>query len=80
VTTDAHPAEAIERLIYPYEAALQLGVEVATLQRWHARNSGPPAVATGSGSIAYWSSALEEWKNQLGGRFGLPVLSGNPAR
>ena len=70
VVTDRGDRRLPERLIHATEAAAKLGVDVSTLQRWHAHHGGPPVAPSATGKLAYWSSELERWQDQLGGLAG----------
>jgi hypothetical protein len=63
-----HAVEPTDRLVYAGEAAARLGVDETTLHRWCEHRMGPPTAVTSSGHLAYWSSDLEEWQDQLGER------------
>ena len=55
------------RLVSPAMAALTLGVDIATLQRWNIRGFGPVAAnGLGGAALAYRHSDLEAWQNRLG--------------
>lgn len=62
--TDHHMSR---QLVSPAAAALSLGVDVATLQRWNIFGHGP-AAASGldCAALAYRRSDLERWQDRLG--------------
>lgn len=57
---------SVERLVDAGEAAVRLGVDLATLGRWRERGAGPRIAGPSSGRLAYWSYDLEEWQDRLG--------------
>ena len=62
-------------------AARVLGVEVQTLQRWHAHGAGPAAARFEGGQLAFWSGAVEQWQEHVLARFGtLPRRYPGPTR
>ena len=68
MAADFRPRQIPERLIHAAEVATRLGVDIATLQRWHDHHNGPPVASTSSGRLAYWYSEFENWQD---GRDGL---------
>lgn len=56
-----------ERLISAAAAARKLGVDVATLIRWHRHNLGPvPTAWNGPDGPAYRRRDIEEWQDRVG--------------
>ena len=54
-------------LVSPAAAALSLGVDVATLQRWNILGHGPATVpGLDCAALAYRHSDLESWQDRLG--------------
>jgi hypothetical protein len=55
------------RLISPAAAAVTLGVDIATLQRWNILGHGPAAARGLDGAaLAYRHSDFEAWRDRLG--------------
>lgn len=62
--SDRHAAR---RLVSPAAAAVALGVDTATLQRWNIYGLGPVAASGLDGApLAYRHSDIEAWKDRLG--------------
>jgi hypothetical protein len=59
--------EPADRLVSAAAAARQLGVDVATLVRWHTHNRGPAAIGWRDGLLAYRRVDLEAWEERIGG-------------
>jgi predicted DNA-binding transcriptional regulator AlpA len=59
--------EPSEQLISAAAAARKLGVDVATLARWHSRNLGPvPSSGSSGAGLAYRRSDIEAWQDRVG--------------
>jgi hypothetical protein len=59
--------EPPRRLISPGSAALLLGVDVGTLQRWNIFGHGPAATGGLDGAaLAYRRCDIEAWQDSLG--------------
>lgn len=54
-----------ERLISAAAAALHLGVDVATLMRWHRSQQGPAGRLVG-GQLAYRGRDITAWQDRMG--------------
>jgi hypothetical protein len=62
--TDRHVPR---QLVSPTAAALSLGVDVATLQRWNIFGYGPASASGLDGAaLAYRHRDLEVWQDRLG--------------
>jgi hypothetical protein len=55
-----------ERLMRVGEVATALGVDITTLQRWHARHAGPPTAHSTDPALTYPCAAFEAWCERLG--------------
>lgn len=65
--TDRVIRDPADRLISAAAAALKLGVDVATLVRWHSSNCGPAAIIQHDGTgLGYRCSDLEAWQDRIG--------------
>jgi hypothetical protein len=64
--TDDIARDPANRFISASTAALKLGVDVATLVRWHNRNRGPVAARHNGAELAYRTRDLEAWQDRIG--------------